>query len=236
MKKIIETVKQKWAEYLLEIFVIVIGIMAAFFLNNWNEIRVSKKIEKEVLGKLFQDIESDKMELEKTDSLYQLDIQKLTNDRNLIWNNSHTKEEALLLNGYEGFVNRDVNPRRTTYDEMINSGKLYYLSNQGLVNEIIEYYELIENHIYQERQDRIEFRALFYSSEALNDYWLAYHDSENEELAYKFFNDPNTRAYKNLKVTSSWSVNIVNRKSLSVSKILLKNKELLATINKEITY
>ena len=66
MKKIIETFKQKWSEYLLEVFVIIIGIIAAFALNNWNEERKSLKFEKNLLVDLLNTLNDDFKSMERS--------------------------------------------------------------------------------------------------------------------------------------------------------------------------
>ena len=45
MKKILETLIRKWADYYLEIFVIMIGILGAYSLNSWNEERKERVTE-----------------------------------------------------------------------------------------------------------------------------------------------------------------------------------------------
>jgi Family of unknown function (DUF6090) len=64
MKKILETLKSKWAEYLLEILVIMIGILGAYALNNWNQERNDRKSEIKLLSQLHNDLEETGIEIE----------------------------------------------------------------------------------------------------------------------------------------------------------------------------
>lgn len=58
MKNILETLKTKWAEYLLEIIVIIIGIIGAFMLNSWHEGRKERNFEHKVLTELHSSLQS----------------------------------------------------------------------------------------------------------------------------------------------------------------------------------
>lgn len=63
MKKLLQTLLEKWSEYLLEILVITIGILGAFALNNWNENRKADQKEKTLMVNLKRDFELRREEL-----------------------------------------------------------------------------------------------------------------------------------------------------------------------------
>ncbi len=63
MRKILDTLKRKWAEYLLEIIVITIGILVAFTLNNWNEGRRSKEFELYILKEISTNLKADSVQI-----------------------------------------------------------------------------------------------------------------------------------------------------------------------------
>ena len=66
MKKILDLLKRKWAEYLLEILVIIIGILGAFMLNNWNEGKVNSQLERQYLSSIILDLKFESQHYENT--------------------------------------------------------------------------------------------------------------------------------------------------------------------------
>lgn len=64
MRKILQILKQKWAEYLIEVVVIIIGILGAFMLNNWNENQKKTRLELDLLSLLVNSLNSDLVDIE----------------------------------------------------------------------------------------------------------------------------------------------------------------------------
>lgn len=55
MKRLLYTLSQKWPEYLLEVVVITAGVLGAFALNNWNELRKIEKQEIRTMQALYEE-------------------------------------------------------------------------------------------------------------------------------------------------------------------------------------
>ena len=131
----------KYLKYAIgEIVLVVIGILIALQVNNWNESRKQNIKEKFILERLLTDLNSD-MDLIS----YQINKANLFNEQmmfciDVILN----KKQAALMEFVENLsplltiLSFDQN--RTTFDNIVSSGQIEYLQNQSLTDSIIEYY------------------------------------------------------------------------------------------------
>jgi len=144
-----------------EIVLVVIGILIALSINNWNSERINRKQEKEYLSRLVIDFEKDLDNLQSTFRIYQqkLILAKIVVDK-LGDNNSEFLLETIPYQDAIERINNDgwippeqfgtklfwilalqlFNQTRVTFDEMIATGKIEIIQNQNLRTLIQEYY------------------------------------------------------------------------------------------------
>jgi len=224
----------KYFKYAIgEIILVVIGILMALAINEWkNEQRIRIE-EKNTLQKLTQDLKSDQQRFLKNIEFYKNRHDYLTNAKEIIYKKSFSDEDIKSVMNYGGAIHRELNPRKTTYNEMLNSGRIYNLSNDSLVNSIIDYYQYLDESIYQNRVSRTEFRALFYGPD-FTDFWFWKVDDDEFSYAKKFFSDTDSASYRKLKQSAGWSI-AINDGLLQNNEILLKmNKSLIDDLNNEL--
>lgn len=141
MKRILNTLAQKWPEYILEILVITIGIIGAFALNNWNEDRLNSVKERELLTDLRKGAELNLLSLES----YQLENQQNIRSCEIILNAIDTRAPFFDSLGYHLHQGALFVPQILSigaYENLKQTG-FDYIQNKNLKNEIIDLYEYI---------------------------------------------------------------------------------------------
>ena len=63
MKAIFSHIRDHWIKYSLETLVVMVGILGAYALNNWNDQRKDTKIELEIYAELNASLKSDSVKL-----------------------------------------------------------------------------------------------------------------------------------------------------------------------------
>lgn len=170
MKKLFSTLKQKWAEYFLEILVITIGILGAFLLNNWNQNRISNQTQKLTIERLIEDVKSDTSRFAYLD--YRLEERVKRCDSVLsLFSDLDTKEKRLSMISIHLINFFLVESNFTTYDEMLNTGRLYSMDDKKLRSHIINYYRDVKKWSTYIERDNQQLRSKMIGPE-YNDYWV----------------------------------------------------------------
>ncbi len=162
MKKILETLKRKWAEYLLEVLVITMGILGAFSLNNWNDIRNQRRIEIELLKMVRNDLKATLIDVEG-DLENHFISQKSGNIFKKYLLSNNTFNDSIIFHYNLLNEDRQAYPKSTGYESLKSAG-MDIISNDSLRLEITELYELTFSRLIQFGQstERWDIRKLLF--------------------------------------------------------------------------
>ena len=144
----------KYLKYAIgEIVLVVIGILFALQINNWNQQRVQNKEEQVALMNLKQDFEYNHVTLDSIST----ETKKTIKNQFLLLNHTGNKQDPKtefefnkLLNDLTHLV--EFFPRNGYLDDLINSGNLGIIKNQELRNKLSSWNPVFDNLKEQEKQ------------------------------------------------------------------------------------
>ena len=162
-----------------EILLVVIGILIALQINNWNESRKLNRLKNVYITRLIQDIEQDTVKINYVVSEIEKNQKTINDFISLI--NSETNQYVLdtVITNYfsRGWIISEFIPTTNTYKDLSQTGNMKIIKNGELSNKIIEYYGLFEE---------IE------QSNNVNKNWITPLDLEVAKLTAAFELEPST--------------------------------------------
>ena len=204
--------ENKFSKYLIyavgEIVLVVIGILIALSINNWNENLKTKKSERIFLGRLKIDLVADSIYLSRRIKESDEIIKNGEFFTSEIYNTQNSfYEYETLLNTYlwnsEHFVVQKI-----TYNELYSSGLLNIISNNQLKNDILMHYlqyEINASHIKEANEFSVgemsKIISILFKGWNVNK--LNKELNMNIEMDWKFINDPASKKFIELETAAA---------------------------------
>ena len=139
----------KYLRYAIgEILLVVIGILIAVQINNWNGYHKDQKTEHQYLLNFVEDMRSDSSNLAYFTRVYPPKIDALLLARTNAMHGVEIKDtlEFITRMGFAGVASKaPIFETQSTYDDIISTGNLRLIRNSDLREQILDYYQLGEN-------------------------------------------------------------------------------------------
>ena len=141
MKKIVKHLKREWYRYIFDILVVIVGILIAFALNNWNENRIKKNLVEAYAISLITDLQNDVKEAKIIKSQMEESIFRIDSLANYIRTKEITEISNLILTPFTmgDYMYRPYSWNRATIEDLKISGVLRYKGNENLSSKIVAY-------------------------------------------------------------------------------------------------
>lgn len=242
----------KYLRYALgEIILLVIGILIALQINNWNERQKENKREKVLLSNLVLDLEEQIALLDD----YIIYESGYTEDGIYILNNFAKYNSFTVLDSIVPKLNylterRTFNPINTTFQELSSAGDIRLIRNVALKREIIRYYHELERWTLINANNNTNLVDRIYNP-VIHKNTLYVRSSEESD--FTFLNDSifGSDSLKELRLTSNKMFSnpentlhifnvlelrtlVAKRQKEAYEQLKVKTKKLIHTINEEV--
>ena len=188
-----------------EILLVVIGILIALQINNWNELDKEKATGIEYLLRIHSDLEKDTAYLNKKVSFAKEEQQSYYSYIQSMYDDQSSTEEFIKLTSSVYWNAENLILENTTYNEITNSGKFSFIDNETLRGQIMDYYRrfaAIDENISEMNQTSIEMFADSYKI-IIKYYDIFDHFFKKESMLNKtdweFINNPRSQEFKELE-------------------------------------
>lgn len=163
--------ENKFSKYLIyaigEIVLVVIGILIALQINNWNESNKFKKEEIVYLKRLKLDLEKDTVYYNQSIARANLLIDRNTSFLKKIYEEQRSIEEGKDLMNIPLWDSEYLTIQDNTFSELVSSGKLNIISSPTLKVAVVDFYrkiEVQENYIKEFNEYSRELMANYVSA------------------------------------------------------------------------
>ena len=139
-----ENKTSKYFKYAIgEIILVVIGILIALQINNWNQNRTNENLEAKYQVRLLEDLKEEKAIMEATLN-YSEEVKRHAKKAITLFENPLKNEEDPaegLIDFYQASQIQSPASAKSTYQELIASGQINLIKNDDLKTSLIRYYE-----------------------------------------------------------------------------------------------
>ena len=147
----------KYLKYAIgEIVLVVIGILIALSINNWNSKRIEKREEITSYKNIKRQINDDKNVISGIIDYNDLYYKQYKYANQVIEQNDRSKIDTLGKIALKLYKYSDYNRSSNIYQNLINSGELKLLKNRDIIEQI---QRLEETYIYMNRMEKIHFEV-----------------------------------------------------------------------------
>jgi len=155
MKKIIKHIKKNWYKYVLEILVVIVGVLIAFMLSNWNESISMRKKEKILLTEIHNEFVLNRQQLDSVKKRHWegYNSAKWFRDHFPFTDSNRPSNDSINFHLLKTATNWTFDPSQSTLNSIINTSSMELISNPILRRNLMTWTDVVKD--YKEEEDRM---------------------------------------------------------------------------------